>query len=165
MFLFAYAVDTDLKMSPGEAVMLNMSYRASGAIGVLLSTLLSRFLPIQVTGFSFLILNAICSLCLALLGPTNKILFWVFACLIGLFSMQLWGCVTAWYGRYTVVYSTHLALFIVCFSLGIIFFVWLGGGGGGGVGKPPHPPPPQSEVPPGRAQANDYNKKTVRLFA
>ncbi len=41
--------------------------------------------------------------------------------------MQLWGCITAWYGRYMVVYSSHNALFMMSFSLGIVLFVWLTG--------------------------------------
>ncbi len=127
LFLFAYAVDSDLGFTQGQAALLNMAFRSSATTGVLLNAFLSRCLPIQVPSFTFLILDAIFSLCLTLLGPTDKFLFGVFSCLSSLCYVPLWGSVIAWYGLYVVVYSIHTAIFLVSFCVGMVFFVWLTG--------------------------------------
>ncbi len=121
-----------LKYPQGRQLALpNMSSRTSGAIGVLIYNILFccscyqfRLLDSPYPEYRLAVACASCFY----IGPINKINCWVFACLIGLFSMELWGCVTAWYGHYMGP-TGPTSRFLICFSLGVAFstMIWITG--------------------------------------
>ncbi len=127
VFIFAYSLDSGIGFTVEEAEMLEFSIQGSGVLGLIIIALLSRCLPIQVVGFSLLSLNAIVTLCLTVWARNDKVAFWILACLGGMSFMPLWSASMSWFGQYIVPSSVLVALFIVSFSLAMMFFVWITG--------------------------------------
>ncbi len=127
LFLYAYAVDTDLGFSSQEASWLLFTYRFAGIIGTLLSILITKYLPIQAVMFLLVGLQAPIMACLATFGKGSKVYFWVFTNCIHLLYIPMYGDFVAWVSKYMVVYSILMSLYVVSYSLSIFSFAWITG--------------------------------------
>ncbi len=128
VFIFAYAMDSDLGFSTDEAALLNVSFKASGVLGLFIIALLSRFLRnTKITGLCLLVMCVVFTGCLVFIGSTGKVLFWVFICLTSMAYLPLYSFNMAWFGQHITPSSAILSLFVVCFSLSMSFFIWITG--------------------------------------
>ncbi len=127
VFIFAYALDSDIGFTAKEAAMLEFSIDGSGVLGLTSVAFLSRCLSIQVVGFSILTLNTIATLCLASWAHNYKISFWILTCLSRMSFLPLWGVLLSWFGQYVIPSSIILALFFVSVYIGMMFLVWIAG--------------------------------------
>ncbi len=127
LFLYTYAVDTDLDFSSQEASWLTFTYRLSGVLGTATSAVATKYCPIQVNIFTLSGLLAALMVCLVTIGKTSKVYFWVFTNLANLFFTPTYGVFVSWVSKYMVVYSILMSLYVISYSLSMFSMSWLTG--------------------------------------
>ncbi len=127
LFLYTYAVDTDLDFSSQEASWLTFTYRLSAVIGTAISAVATKYCPIQAIMFTLSGLLAAIMVCLVTIGKTSKVYFWVFTNLANLLYIPMYGDFVSWVSKYMVVYSILMSLYVVSYSLSMFSMSWLTG--------------------------------------
>ncbi len=127
LFLYTYAVDSDLGFSSQEASWMMFTYGLASVVGTLLSVVATRYCPLQVLVFSLVGLQTVALICMVILGRTSKVYLWVFASAVQLFYTSIYGDFVAWVGKYMVVYSILMSLYVIAYSVAMFAFAWITG--------------------------------------
>ena len=116
-YLYTYATESDLGIEKEQAAVIDGIFYFFGLLGRLLSTIVSRWLPVQVTFNLNITVVTITLIYMALWGKDQQVGFVVCAWITSLFSSPTWpGCI-AWTDKYIIM--TGMAYFLVPFGANV----------------------------------------------
>eukprot|EP00058_Branchiostoma_floridae_P010593 XP_002596081.1 hypothetical protein BRAFLDRAFT_66187 [Branchiostoma floridae] len=116
-YMVSYMVETNMFSKPGASVVYS-GYWISYASMRCVSIAAAAFVPIRIMLLSEIIVLFISGIVVAVWGATEKTVFWVFTCILGLCTSPIFPGGTAWANRYLDASSIVFAICIVGASVG-----------------------------------------------